>query len=49
MKGLTKEFLTIWAGLIAGYLILEHYTGFSKDVGAISGGLQGTSRVLQGR
>jgi hypothetical protein len=49
MKGITREFLMIWAGLIAGFLVLEHYTGFSKDVSAIGGNLVGLSKALQGR
>lgn len=49
MKGTTKEFLMIWAMLIAGYLILEHATGFSQDVGAIGNNLGSVSKVLQGR
>lgn len=49
MKGLTKEFVVIWAGLIAGFLVLENYTGFSKDIGALSTGGVGLTKALQGR
>lgn len=49
MKGLTREFLTIWGGLIVAFLVLEHYTGFSKDVGAIGSNLNTVSKTLQGR
>jgi hypothetical protein len=48
MKG-AKEFLTIWAFLIAGYLILEHYTGFSSDVNAVSQAGGTLTKDLQGR
>lgn len=49
MKGFTKEFLMIWAVLIGGFLVLEHATGFSQDVGAIGTNLGSVSKVLQGR
>lgn len=49
MKGTTKEFLMIWGGLILAFLVLEHATGFSRDVGAIGSNLSGISKVLQGR
>jgi hypothetical protein len=49
MKGLTRELIVLWFGVIAAYLVLEHYTGFSKDVGSIATGATGFSRVLQGR
>ena len=49
MKGTTREFLTIWAGLIIAFLVLEHATGFSQDVGAIGSNLSGVSKTLQGR
>lgn len=49
MKGLTREFLVIFGGTIALFLVLEHYTGFSKDVGALGGGLSGVAKTLQGR
>lgn len=49
MRGSVREFLTIWGGLIALFLIVEHYTGFSRDVGAIGGSLVGVSKTLQGR
>lgn len=49
MKMLTKELLTVTAGLIALYLILVHYTGFSKSVAATGGAYNGAVKVLQGR
>jgi hypothetical protein len=47
MKSTAREFLMIWAGLIALGLVVEHYTGFSKDVGAIGGDFVGLSKVLK--
>jgi hypothetical protein len=37
------------AGLIAGYLVLTHYTGFAKDVSAGSSGAVSITKALQGR
>jgi hypothetical protein len=48
MKG-AREFLTIWALLIGGFLVLEHFTGFSSDVNALGKNLTGLSKTLQGR
>lgn len=49
MKGTVKELITIWAFLIAGFLVLEHYTGFSADVGAIGNAGNKLTATLQGR
>jgi hypothetical protein len=49
VKGLTKEVVVLWFGVILAFLALEHFTGFSKDVGAIFQGAGGFSKVLQGR
>lgn len=49
MKGLAREGIVIWAALIAAFLVLEHYTGFSSDVGALFSGAGGLSKTLQGR
>ena len=49
MKGVTRELIVLSFGVIAAYLILEHYTGFSKDVGAIATGATGFAKTLQGR
>ena len=49
MKGLSREVIVLWFGVIAAFLVLEHYTGFSQDVGAIFQGAGGFSKVLQGR
>lgn len=44
-----KPLVTIWAGLILAFLVLEHYTGFSSDVGAFFHGAGGLTKTLQGR
>lgn len=49
MKGTAKELITIWAFLIAGFLVLEHFTGFSADVGALSKAGTSLTTALQGR
>jgi hypothetical protein len=35
--------------LIVAYLILVHFTGFSRDIGAIASGTVGTVKAFQGR
>lgn len=49
MKYFTKELLTITAGLVALYLVVVHYTGFSKVLGAGSNAYTGGVKALQGR
>jgi hypothetical protein len=49
MKFVTKEFLGMLTLLIGGFLILEHATGFSKDVGALASGTVNIAKTLQGR
>jgi hypothetical protein len=49
VKGTTRQLLTVIGGLIAGFLILEHATGFSNEVAAISKGGVGVIKTLQGR
>lgn len=44
-----RKILVIGGGLIAGYLVLTHYTGFAKDLGAASNGGIGLTKALQGR
>lgn len=49
MKGITKELLTVTAVLVAAYLILTHYTGFSRSVSSIGSAYVGGVKALQGR
>jgi hypothetical protein len=49
VKSLTKDLLSFLLVLIMAYLLLVHYTGFSRDVGAIGSSLTGVTKTLQGR
>lgn len=49
MKYATKELLTVAGGLIGAFLVLTHYTGFSRDVSAVSSGSVSIFKTLQGR
>jgi hypothetical protein len=44
-----KKALTYGAGLIGTYLVVVYYTGFGKDVSALSSGAVGVTKALQGR
>jgi hypothetical protein len=44
-----KKALTYGAALIGTYLVVVHYTGFGKDVSALSSGAVGVTKALQGR
>jgi hypothetical protein len=46
---ITKDLLMVTGTLIAAYLILVHYTGFSKSVSALGTAYAGGVKVLQGR
>ena len=49
MKYATKEFLVLAGTLVGAYLVLIHYTGFSRDVSAVSSGSVNILKTLQGR
>jgi len=49
MRGTTKELLSAFVVLTALYLVLIHYTGFARDVGAAGQAVIGTWKVAQGR
>lgn len=49
MKMITKELLMVTGALVAAYLILTNYTGFSKSVSALSSAYTGGVKALQGR
>jgi quinol-cytochrome oxidoreductase complex cytochrome b subunit len=49
VRGTTRELLSVIGVLIGAFLVLEHSTGFSRDVGAISTGGVGVIKTLQGR
>jgi hypothetical protein len=49
VKGITKELLTLTAVLVGAYLVLTHYTGFSRAIGAGANAYVGGVKALQGR
>jgi hypothetical protein len=49
MKVFTKELFTLTTLLVGAYLVLTHYTGFSKSVSSIGGAYVGGVKALQGR
>lgn len=49
MRYATKEFLGFAGALIGAFLVLTHYTGFSRDVSAVSSGSVNIFKTLQGR
>jgi hypothetical protein len=49
MKSEIKQLLGLVGGLVAAFLLLEHSTGFARDVDAISKGGVGLVKTLQGR
>jgi hypothetical protein len=44
-----RNFLKTAAILIILYLVLVHFTGFSKDVGTLFSGTEGLVTTFQGR
>lgn len=49
MKIITKELLMLTAVLVGAYLVLTHYTGFSRSVDALGKTYVGGVKALQGR
>jgi hypothetical protein len=49
MKASVKELLVVTAALIAAYLVLTNYTGFSKSVASLGTAYVGGVKALQGR
>jgi hypothetical protein len=49
MRMITKELLMVTGALVAAYLILTHYTGFSRSVTSIGSAYAGGVKALQGR
>ncbi len=49
MSGAVKEILTLTGTLVLAFLVLTHFTGFSRDVGAVGSGYVGVVKALQGR
>lgn len=46
---MTRDLLKLTAILIGAYLILVHFTGFTRSVGAVSGAYNSGVKTLQGR
>jgi hypothetical protein len=49
MKFFTRELLTLTGALVGGYLVLVHYTGFSRSVASVAGAYTSGVKTLQGR
>ena len=49
MKGLARELLHAWAFLIVLFLVLVHFTGFERNVRALTSGGVRFTEALQGR
>lgn len=49
MKAMTKELFVLTAALVGGYLVLVHYTGFSRSIAALGSSYVGGVKALQGR
>lgn len=48
-KSVPKEFITLTLILVALFLILTHFTGFSRDANAVFGGWGNLVKTFQGR
>jgi hypothetical protein len=44
-----RRLLTLFAVMILAYLVLVHFTGFSKDVAAVTNLTTSSTKVFQGR
>jgi hypothetical protein len=49
MRQEVRHFLAGAFGLIGLFLVLQHYTGFAKDVGSLGAATTSTFKTLQGR
>ena len=49
MRGTVRELLGAFVVLTAAYLVLIHYTGFARDVGAAGSAIGTIWRTAQGR
>jgi hypothetical protein len=49
MKFFSRELLTLTGALVGAYLVLTHYTGFSRSVASVSQAYTGGVKALQGR
>jgi hypothetical protein len=49
LKHITKELVGMTVVLVLAYLVLTHFTGFSRDVGALGSAWVNVTRTFQGR
>lgn len=49
MKTITKELVTMTILLVLAFLVLTHYTGFARDVGALGSAWVNVTKTFQGR
>lgn len=49
MKSITKELISMTIILILVFLVLTHFTGFSRDVGALGANWAHIIKTFQGR
>lgn len=49
MTATLKQTLTLTAFLVGAYLVLTHYTGFSRSVASLGTAYVGGVKALQGR
>jgi hypothetical protein len=45
---IAREILSVFVVLIVAYLVLVHYTGFAKDIGAIGSSTVAITKAFQG-
>lgn len=49
MKAITKELVGMTILLVLAFLVLTHFTGFARDVGALSSAWVNVTKTFQGR
>lgn len=49
MKAITKELISMTIILVVIFLLLTHFTGFSRDVGAVGSNWAHLVKTFQGR
>jgi hypothetical protein len=49
VKNVTKELVGMTVLLVLAFLVLTHFTGFSRDVGALSSAWVNVTKTFQGR
>lgn len=49
MANNVMQFVKLAGSLILAFLVLTHFTGFARDIGAVSNGTVSVFKTLQGR